>query len=630
MSKSPRVTIYINHSSPAVTFRNDVIVPIQVGRVIASQQLDMIGDDAGDNISERNRRYCELTSQYWAWKNDKESDYFGFMHYRRFLDFEPTAERVVTPHGVIVDRFTQDFVDDFGLQPEAVLRETVGFDIILPELYDISASMPSENTVEKQYKTAPHHFAKDYELAREAVRRLDPNCVKFFNRVSADNKFFAANIFVMSRKYFNEYCEWLFPILDDIDSHIDYKNYTIQEARVVGYLAERLLNVFVMKKRATVPDLKVKTLRRVFLADAKAEPPALAPPTTNQKIATVVASTDRSYLPHMAGLLVSTLRNAAPNHFIDFIILDGGLSAYERAELSKLARARPATSLRFIDMTQEFTDVPVHSYFARSTFYRLALPRLLPDHEKVVFLDTDMTVLGDVGELIDTPLDGKVAAAVPDLIMRTFCAMGVRSIHTSGEKPALQYLQDKIGLYNATNAYFQAGVLVMNLAEMRKLMLSDRMIADIKSNVYWFLDQDVLNKHLFGRTKALDYVWNVVTIPEDHLKYLSAVDREAYEASQKEPRIVHFAGVGKPWESGENPLSHYYWRYVRETPWYEHSLLSSIRYQSGGKTESSPAPVAISNRATWRIGSGVWRALPRGLQERIKPLATRIDHALKR
>ena len=66
--------------------KSDVIVPIHVGKALSCVNLNMQGDDTGDNISVKNRYFCELTALYWAWKNSN-ADIIGLFHYRRFLNF---------------------------------------------------------------------------------------------------------------------------------------------------------------------------------------------------------------------------------------------------------------------------------------------------------------------------------------------------------------------------------------------------------------------------------------------------------------------------------------------------------------------------------------------------------------
>ena len=66
---------------------DDLYMPIQVGKSISNVDLGIQGDNSGDNISKKNKEYCELTAHYWAWKNLKGIDKIGLAHYRRYLDF---------------------------------------------------------------------------------------------------------------------------------------------------------------------------------------------------------------------------------------------------------------------------------------------------------------------------------------------------------------------------------------------------------------------------------------------------------------------------------------------------------------------------------------------------------------
>ena len=61
--------------------------PIHVGKEISDKIINIQGDNTGDNISEKNKSFCELTGMYWAWKNLPKSDYIGLCHYRRYFDF---------------------------------------------------------------------------------------------------------------------------------------------------------------------------------------------------------------------------------------------------------------------------------------------------------------------------------------------------------------------------------------------------------------------------------------------------------------------------------------------------------------------------------------------------------------
>ena len=94
--QAPGVAIYLAYHKNSQRLASDVLHPVHVGRALADDatralMADMPGDDTGDNISAKNPLFCELTLQYWVWKNRMDADYIGFLHYRRQLNFNPAA-----------------------------------------------------------------------------------------------------------------------------------------------------------------------------------------------------------------------------------------------------------------------------------------------------------------------------------------------------------------------------------------------------------------------------------------------------------------------------------------------------------------------------------------------------------
>ena len=80
------IKIYVSCHKECFVPSNKLLYPIQVGTCFAEEIPGVLHDNTGDNISDKNKMYCELTAQYWAWKND-DADYYGFFHYRRYLNF---------------------------------------------------------------------------------------------------------------------------------------------------------------------------------------------------------------------------------------------------------------------------------------------------------------------------------------------------------------------------------------------------------------------------------------------------------------------------------------------------------------------------------------------------------------
>lgn len=615
-----KLSLYINYFNPSYLVKSRWMKPVQTGCDLSVHDLPVLKDNVGDNISAKNASYCELTGQYWVWKNDKESDYVGFIHYRRFFDFFPErTDRVVDSSGLVIeDRISPSMLARYGLTDDDIARCVDGFDMILPEPWDVAGC--GAVTIYDQYKNATFHHIKDLDMVGEIIYETCPEYYSHFRKVMESKSGLFTNMFIFRREIFDEYSAWLFPLLARLENRLDVSTYGPAERRVIGYIAERMLGVFVSKKLAEAPDLKVRYLRRVFVRNTAVSASCPPLPVTDLQPVSVVASTDSHYVAHMAALIASVFSNADRNRFIDFLVLDGGLTEQERRGLSMLERLHPHAKISFIDMSMHFLDIEAHMYFTRATFYRLALPEIVYNRDKILFLDTDAVVVGDVSEVFDTEITDKSAAVVKDIIMASFVAMGVRSLAEVGGHPAAKYLSDHVSLKDRYGEYFQAGLILFNLARLRDSRLCQKMIADLRTNRYWFLDQDILNKYLVGDVQFLDPVWNSVSLPSGHGRALPAHIYNEYVESRKNPSMIHYAGAVKPWNDPRSEFAQYYWFYLRMTLWYEDRLLTL--------SPSAAPKVLRSGSFKRRVASALWRRLPVTLKRAVFPLATRLDQRL--
>lgn len=221
---------------------DDVYFPIHVGRE-GKADLGYIGDNTGDNISAKNANYCELTGLYWAWKNLK-CDYIGLCHYRRYFAGKNLhTNNAEKKKAVILHR--QDY--------EKLLRE---YDVILP----VKRNYYIE-TVRSQYEHA--HNKRDINEAEKIVTELYPEYSEAFAKVMGRTKLHILNMFVMNKALFDEYCSWLFSILFELEKRIDITNYNKYEARVFGFISERLFNVWLEKQKLKVKEVPVVNLEKV-------------------------------------------------------------------------------------------------------------------------------------------------------------------------------------------------------------------------------------------------------------------------------------------------------------------------------------------------------------------------------
>lgn len=215
-----------------------VYMPIHVGRE-NKDDLGYIGDNTGDNISVKNSNYCELTGLYWAWKN-LDCEYIGLCHYRRYFSFKVKGNILKDKQNAILEQ--KDY--------EKLLQE---YDVILPNKRNYYIE-----TVRSQYEHA--HNKQDLLEVENIVKEKYPTYSDAFTKVMNSRKLYIYNMFVMKKDLFNEYCKWLFDILFTLETRIDISNYDQYNARVFGFLSERLFNVWLEKQ-----NLKVKTVNVVFL-----------------------------------------------------------------------------------------------------------------------------------------------------------------------------------------------------------------------------------------------------------------------------------------------------------------------------------------------------------------------------
>ena len=218
---------------------DDVYLPIHVGKE-NKDNLGYIGDNTGNNISIKNPNYCELTAIYWAWKNLK-ADYVGLVHYRRYF----------TKHNFRnCEKKKQDILlrNDF----ENILKY---IDIIVPDKRKYYIE-----TIRSHYNHS--YYEKDLNETENIIKEIYPDYLVAFYKVMNRTWAHMFNMFVMRKDYFDEYCEWLFSILFELEKRIDISNYTIMEARVFGFISELLLDVWLETKQIKYKEVNVSFMEK--------------------------------------------------------------------------------------------------------------------------------------------------------------------------------------------------------------------------------------------------------------------------------------------------------------------------------------------------------------------------------
>ena len=262
-----KISLYTVYHKKSHLIKNNYIKPIQVGN-----DSDIPGieyrDNIGNNISEKNSTYCELTAQYWAWKNDTDSDYIGIMHYRRFFDFNNHESRELNMWGIIEEpEFNLDFFKKYGIAEEDIEEQVLGYDLVLPLEWDVKQA--GWKNIKHNYVNSVYHHERDLDTTRHVIKQLYPEYLPYFDETMNSSVGYFTNMFVLKRELFEQYSQWLFDVLGEVEKRVDISSYDVQERRVFGYLSERLFNVWLAKLFTENNGLKVNFLRRVFVLDTK-------------------------------------------------------------------------------------------------------------------------------------------------------------------------------------------------------------------------------------------------------------------------------------------------------------------------------------------------------------------------
>lgn len=222
--------------------KNPLLYQVQVGSALAEHRLpDMLHDDEGENISKKNRSYCELTAQYWAWKNLK-ADYYGFFHYRRYMNFSKVFP---IDHGKISGKRWTPYVEADSLEGDLTaygLNETQMCAVIEP--YDVITVLSEHMDVTAYEQFGQFHNAQDLDRAIAILKKMYPQQSTACDRYMNSKYVYYGNLYIMKNAYFDAYMRWLFPILEEFERQTDFSNYSPKEMRVTGYIAERLFGVY--------------------------------------------------------------------------------------------------------------------------------------------------------------------------------------------------------------------------------------------------------------------------------------------------------------------------------------------------------------------------------------------------
>lgn len=216
-----------------------IFLPVQVGAALHPPLDGLQPDSTGDNISKKNPHYCELTALYWAWKNCP-AEYIGLAHYRRYF---ARAALCGDKWSRIAGR----------TELEHALENA---DVLLPKKRNY--------WIETNYSQYVHaHHQQDLTLTRQILQERWPAYIPAYDSVMKRTFGHRFNMFVMRRNALDNYCSWLFDILFELEKRLDISAYSPNDARVFGFVAERLLDVWIETNQISYRELPVVFTEKV-------------------------------------------------------------------------------------------------------------------------------------------------------------------------------------------------------------------------------------------------------------------------------------------------------------------------------------------------------------------------------
>lgn len=617
--KEKTIKIFVSHriDLDSQTIDNPLFVNVRCGAVFDKRKnVTMLGDDTGENISERRNTFNELTVQYWAWKN-QDADYYGLCHYRRYFAFEndPGAKRNDANH--IVEKYlSEDAAEKYGMCDEERAREIItSYDLILAEPIDIS----KKSTPYGYKKTIMGHWlAHDRFLTRKIYIRwvLDilnqkyPDIYQHAQKYLNQNQYIGFHCYVMNKKLYNEYCEYLYSILFELEKRVSaQKDYDLKTSELVnrwaGYMGEILFGIFcsyVMEKRHA----SAHYLPLVYFENTE-KPQELMPVAKKNNIPIILVSS-AYYIPYVSCLIKSAVDHKNQDTVLDFIILNKDIAKEDKRKIQTMLGDRKDVSVRFYDMSRLveernfFISVPGQS---EASYYRMLTPWALKNYDKAIVMDSDLVFEGDIANLYKENLREQYLGAVRDVVFQ--------GTLNDPRQDNDRYSKHEMKMKEPFD-YVNTGVMLMNLKKIRADFTAQYIAEYMEKHKMRIQEQDIVNMLFQGKIKYIDikynYYINLNPWLDEMLNYFGPFKAvEEYDKAEDGAVIYHWANHPKPWVDFNVPYAEKFWAVARKTPFYE---LILHRYISSAAVGAANAANLVCGEDPYNRFAFPWRSVRPG------------------
>jgi lipopolysaccharide biosynthesis glycosyltransferase len=291
----------------------------------------------------------------------------------------------------------------------------------------------------------------------------------------------------------------------------------------------------------------------------------------------IFVASDDGYAPFVGVTATSIMENT--NSCVCFYVLDSGISDHNKEQLRNLQKTYQRFSITFIevDLQDLFGSFKLHNKSHTLNVYsRYLIPGLAENIDKVIYMDVDVVVRGDIKELYNEDLGSYSLGAVPE--------------YTN----VLDEHKKELGL-SKKHKYFNAGILLLNVKSFREKGILREIVSMTLEVKPKYQDQDIFNLYFENNYKILDSKYNVSYWM---WKYNQEEPLKEITDSIQKPFIVHYSTF-KPWKDLDVIKGNYFWKYARMTPFYEKIfekfLINKTNKISDNNLENIKSSKSISN-----------------------------------
>lgn len=563
------IKIFVTHSpnqNNKVIEDSNIFYNIVGGAALCDKKIEN-GDNRGSNISCKNHSYCELTTQYWAWKN-VQADYYGFCHYRRYFSFGSKLLPESRWYRVEYPFMTKASLEEIGLNDENVSSFVEKYDFIIAKGVN-TRLLSGSNSVYEHYSDAKALRIEDLDLMLTIIRQKYSFLYNAANEYIYGNIFYPCNMFIMNKRLFKEYSEILFGILNEFEKKRCMDDYSREAYRTPGHLGERILGIYYtyIKNRQ---EQRLTEVQQVFFENVEKESEFY---DDKKSIPVVLAANDK-FVPVMSVCIQSIVDSSSLDRDYYIFVLHTDIKRENQEILKRYIGNIANFKIEFVNVRENIGGYRLEAkeHITNETFYRFLILDRLKNFSKVIYIDCDTVVKKDLAGLYDLNIGESYigAASDPDFIGQ--CYMKGSSTR--------EYAEQVLNLEDPKE-YFQAGVLVLNIEQLRKVYTVQDLLKMSENQQYRYSDQDVLNVVCRGKWFNIGMQWNLLT-DCDHtrvsnvIKFAPEKILSEYENARKNPYIIHYAGFLKPWQKLGEDFGDVFWKAARNSLFYE-NLLNILR-----------------------------------------------------